>query len=120
MFFVILCRIRGMVYWMGIMPLLYQLGALTVVVGWGKYVVNFINLVSGYNATNSIIQAPVAWDENTSSFFVTHAAINLPAIAITLAITVLLVVGIRPTAMGESRVGCDKNNCSINIHFCNL
>jgi APA family basic amino acid/polyamine antiporter len=79
--------------------LLYQMGALAVVVSWSKYVVRFINLVSGYNATTSIVEAPVAWDGNTLGFLATGAAINLPAIAITLAITVLLVIGIRQTAI---------------------
>ncbi len=79
--------------------LLYQLGALTVVVGWSKYVVHFIGIVSGYNATTIVVQAPVAWNETAGRFFVTGQAINIPAIAITMAITLLLIYGIRPTAM---------------------
>jgi amino acid transporter len=79
--------------------LLFQLGALTVVVSWSKYVVHFIETVSHYNATSWIVQAPVFWDEDAKHFIVTGQAINLPAIAITIAMTVLLIIGIRPTAI---------------------
>ncbi|CAF1063738.1 unnamed protein product [Adineta steineri] len=79
--------------------LTYQLAACTVVVSWGKYVTHFINVVSNYNATNSLIQAPVAWDDNTQSFSVTGGVINLPAIFITIAITILLISGIYATAI---------------------
>ncbi|CAF4114926.1 unnamed protein product, partial [Adineta steineri] len=50
-------------------------------------------------ATNSLIQAPVAWDDNTQSFSVTGGVINLPAIFITIAITILLMSGIYATAI---------------------
>jgi APA family basic amino acid/polyamine antiporter len=79
--------------------LLYQLAALTVVVNWSKYVVHFINLFSNYNVTKSIVQAHWAWNETALSFYSTGQVINLPAIAITIAITLLLIWGIRPTAM---------------------
>ncbi len=79
--------------------LLYQLAALTVVVDWSKYVVHFIDNVSVYNVTRLLVQAPVAWNETAGRFFVTGQAINIPAIAITMAITLLLIYGIRPTAM---------------------
>ncbi|CAF3659593.1 unnamed protein product [Adineta steineri] len=79
--------------------LFYQLAACTVVVSWGKYVTHFIYVVSDYNSTNSLIQAPVAWSDDTQSFSVTGGAINLPAIFITIAITVLLIIGIYATAI---------------------
>ncbi len=79
--------------------LLYQLAALTVVVDWSKYVVHFIDNVSVYNVTRLLVQAPVAWNETAGLFSATGQAINIPAIAITIAITLLLIYGIRPTAM---------------------
>jgi APA family basic amino acid/polyamine antiporter len=79
--------------------LVYQLAALTVVVDWSKYVVHFINLFSNYNVTSSVVGAPIAWDETALSFYITGQAINLPAIAITIAMTLLLISGIRPTAI---------------------
>lgn len=79
--------------------LLYQLAALTVVVNWSKYLVNFIELVSDYNVTSAVVQSPIAWQEATGSFYITGHAINLPAIAITIILTTILAIGIRPTAM---------------------
>jgi len=79
--------------------LLYQLGASIVVVRWSHYVVHLTDLVSDYNATRSIVQAPVAWNETLGIFEVTGQVINLPSIAITIAITILLIIGIRETAI---------------------
>jgi APA family basic amino acid/polyamine antiporter len=45
-----------------------------------------------------VTQAPVIWNEDTESFSVTGQAINLPAIAITILLTIVLIIGIRPTA----------------------
>ncbi len=79
--------------------LLYQLAALTVVVDWSKYVINFINVVSDYNVTSQIIQSPVVWSESTERFIVTGQVINLPAVVITVIITIILIFGIRQTAI---------------------
>jgi basic amino acid/polyamine antiporter, APA family len=79
--------------------LLYQLACLTVVVGWGEYVQHLIGIISDYNVTSSIVQAPIAWNETSVGFYVTGQVINLPAIAITIGITILLIIGIRETAM---------------------
>jgi APA family basic amino acid/polyamine antiporter len=75
------------------------LGALAVVVNWSKYVVQFISVLSQSNVTSSVVEAPVAWNETALSFYSTGQVINLPAITITIAITLLLIWGIRPTAM---------------------
>ncbi|UJR21042.1 hypothetical protein I4U23_024142 [Adineta vaga] len=79
--------------------LLNQLSALTVVVNWSKYVVHLIDIVSDYNATTWAVRAPLAWTDSTHEFYVTGGAINFPAIIITLAVTVLLISGIRATAI---------------------
>ncbi|CAF5096694.1 unnamed protein product, partial [Rotaria sp. Silwood1] len=63
------------------------------------YVAMFVDIVSDYNVTNMTVQAPVAWDEEKERFFVTGQAINLPAIGITIAITILLLIQIRQTAI---------------------
>lgn len=76
----------------------YQLAASTVAVGWSANVVHLIDLMSDHNATRLIVQAPAAWSENTDSFYVTGQVINLPAIAITVAVTIILFIGIRETA----------------------
>ena len=78
--------------------ILYQLAASTVVVAWSSQVIEFIDLISDYNASRLIVQAPIAWSEKTESFYVTGQVINVPAIAITVAITIVLVLGIREAA----------------------
>ena len=60
---------------------------------------HLIELISGYHVTSMVVLPPVAWNETGMNFYATGQVINLPAIAITIAITVLLVSGIRPTAI---------------------
>ena len=76
-----------------------QLAVFIVAVGWSKYVVHFIDIVSDYNATRLVVQAPVIWDKTAEGFVLTGQVINIPAIAITIGITVLLISGIRTTAL---------------------
>ncbi|CAF1041876.1 unnamed protein product [Rotaria sp. Silwood1] len=76
----------------------YLLAAATVAVGWSGYVVHFIELISKHNATKSIVQAPVAWSEESNSFYVTGKIINLPAVIIIVALTILLIIGIGESA----------------------
>ncbi|CAF4961975.1 unnamed protein product [Rotaria sp. Silwood1] len=78
---------------------LYLFAVLTVTVAWSKHVVLFVDIVSNYNVTSMIAQAPVAWDEEKERFVVTGQAINLPAIAITIAITILLIIRTRHMAI---------------------
>lgn len=79
--------------------LLYQLGASAVVGNWSRFVVRFIEYVSDYKVIKSIVEAPLAWNNTSQSFYQTGQIINLPAVAITVAITVVLLSGIRPTAI---------------------
>lgn len=79
--------------------LAYQFAASIVVVAWGKYVLHLNQLISDDNTTTSIIEAPIGWNETTMHFYTTGQVMNLPAIAITIAITILLISGIRPTAI---------------------
>ena len=79
--------------------LIYEFGALVMAVRWSHYVVNFINLTSNYNITTSLVQAPLAWSLDSNTFYLTGQIINLPAIAITIAITLLLIIGIRETVI---------------------
>ncbi|CAF2982145.1 unnamed protein product [Rotaria sp. Silwood2] len=46
-----------------------------------------------------IVEAPLYWNEDAERFFVTGQVINLPAIAITIVITILLMIRIRQTAI---------------------
>ena len=79
--------------------LLYELAALTVVVGWRQQVVQLIHHISNLTVTSSVVEAPLVWNETAFNFAVTGRALDLPAIAITIAITILLISGIRLTAV---------------------
>ena len=68
-------------------------------VRWSHYVVNFIDLTSNYNITKSLVEAPLAWSEESNNFYITGQIINLPAIAITAAVTFVLIIGIRETVI---------------------
>ena len=70
-----------------------------MVVRWSDYVVHFIHLISDYNPTQSLIEAPVAWSEDLHIFHMTGGGVNLPAIAITIGISLLLINGIRGTTI---------------------
>jgi len=79
--------------------LVYLFSSLTLIVSWSEYLVDFIERVSDYNVTRAVVQAPFAWNETGENFFITGQAINLPAIAITIILTIILVIGIRTTAI---------------------
>ena len=69
-----------------------------VVVNWSQYVVYFIELISDYNVTRSVVEAPVAWSSELNMFYHTGQIMNLPAIGITVVVTLLLISGIYETA----------------------
>jgi APA family basic amino acid/polyamine antiporter len=87
----------------------YLVGAATVSVGWSGYVCSFIQHVFNVHLPAAWTQAPFAWfeagkalpDGTISHGQVWHfagAVINLPAVLITLAVTALLVRGIKESA----------------------
>lgn len=77
----------------------YLLAAATVAVGWSGYVVHFYETVSKQSATKWIVEAPFSWNETSESFYATGAVINLPAVVIVIALTVLLLFGIGESAI---------------------
>ncbi len=76
----------------------YLVGAATVSVGWSGYVVAFVNHLFGVTLPAEWTSAPIKWVEATQSFVSTGAIINLPAMLVTLAVTAILVVGIKESA----------------------
>ncbi|KAJ2814800.1 hypothetical protein FBU31_007160 [Coemansia sp. 'formosensis'] len=87
----------------------YLVGAATVAVGWSSYVVSFFADVFNVHFTKKTTQAPVLWDSTTLSFKVNHGAyINVPAIFISLAMTLLLVLGIRQASWLNRTIVCIK------------
>ncbi|CAM4840840.1 unnamed protein product [Rotaria magnacalcarata] len=78
--------------------LIYLFGIFTVAASWSKYVVFFIEIVSGYNSTRMIVEPPWGWNQTAKIFYPTGQTIDLPAITIIAAITIILIIGIRTTA----------------------
>lgn len=76
----------------------YLVAAAAVSVGWAGYVGAFIQHVTGSPLPHEWTSAPVVWDSAGQHFHSTGAVINLPAALIVLAVTVILVVGIRESA----------------------
>jgi len=75
----------------------YMFGASTVAVGWSGHFVNFLQAYMKVSPAWS--QAPLMWNATTSTIErVPGGFINLPAVLLVAALTVLLVVGIKESA----------------------
>ena len=79
----------------------YAFGAATVAVGWSGYVVSLFRDTLGFNYPLSLSKGP--WDEITlADGTVTHGIINLPGVLIAIAVTLLLIRGIKESASFNS------------------
>jgi basic amino acid/polyamine antiporter, APA family len=76
----------------------YLVGAATVSVGWSGYVCAFIKNVTGHELSATWTHAPFVWNEATQHMQATGAIVNLPAMFIVLAVTAILVLGIKESA----------------------
>jgi len=81
----------------------YLVAAAAVSVGWSGYVGAFVQHLTGKPLPQKWSQSPITWAADHSStmgghFVATGDYINLPATLIVLAVTVILVVGIRESA----------------------
>ena len=75
----------------------YAVGAVTVAIGWSGYVVSFARDV-GINIPEQFASAPLKYDPASHGWASTGAILNVPAIFIIVAITSLLVIGIRESS----------------------
>jgi basic amino acid/polyamine antiporter, APA family len=75
----------------------YAVGAIAVAIGWSGYVVSFARDF-GVNIPEEFASSPLNYDSTSHSWAATGAVINLPAVAIIVIVTWLLVVGIRESA----------------------
>jgi APA family basic amino acid/polyamine antiporter len=75
----------------------YAFGATTVAIGWSGYVASFLRDL-GLEIPARFSMAPLAFDPATGTWSTTGALINLPAIFIILAVSILLVIGIKESA----------------------
>ena len=75
----------------------YAVAAVAVAIGWSAYVVSFAGDF-GIELPGRLVSAPFAYDGNAGLWSSTGAIFNLPAMFVIVAVTALLVVGIRETA----------------------
>ena len=75
----------------------YAFGATTVAIGWSGYVTSFLRDF-GLAIPSRYSVAPLAYDPATGVWSATGALVNLPAIFIIVAVSILLVVGIKELA----------------------
>ena len=78
----------------------YAVGAITVAIGWSGYVVFFARDL-GVDLPARFVSSPLSYDAAQHAWSRTGAILNVPAVAIIIVITALLVVGIRETAPME-------------------
>ena len=75
----------------------YAVASSTVAHGWSKYFQNFLDQI-GFHLPLALTNAPFDFHPDTGRLALTGTWFDLPAIAITAAVTVVLVIGIRESA----------------------
>jgi APA family basic amino acid/polyamine antiporter len=75
----------------------YAVASSTVAHGWSHYFVSFLRIF-GVELPHAWTTAPFDFDPATGHWVATGAIMNLPAMVIVLAVTVILVIGIRESA----------------------
>lgn len=75
----------------------YTLGATTVAIGWSGYLVSFLKDV-GIVIPDYLSAPPFSYDVARHEWFSTGALFNVPAVAVVVFITVILVIGIKESA----------------------
>lgn len=75
----------------------YLVGAATVCVGWSAYLRSFLKSV-GYDMPSRWSRSPIGWDPARGGFHATGDYLDLPAMAIALAMTGLLIFGVKESA----------------------
>ncbi len=75
----------------------YTMAASTVATGWSKYFQSLLDM-AGIHLPASLVTAPFDMNAETGAFIATGSIIDLPALAISAIITVILVLGIKESA----------------------
>lgn len=76
----------------------YVVGASAVSAGWSGYATTFVTAITGWTPPAVWVSAPIGWNAEAGALEWTGAYANLPAMFIALAITAVLVFGIRESA----------------------
>ncbi len=75
----------------------YTVGATTVAIGWSGYLVSFLKDL-GIVLPATLTSPPVTYSVETMTWTATGALFNLPAVAVVLVLTAILIIGIRESA----------------------
>jgi basic amino acid/polyamine antiporter, APA family len=75
----------------------YAVGAVTVAIGWSGYVTSLLANF-GINLPKQFTSAPLAYDAAARTWSTTGAFLNIPAMAVIVGISALLVLGIQESA----------------------
>jgi APA family basic amino acid/polyamine antiporter len=75
----------------------YAVGSATVAHGWSHYFQDFLSIF-GVHLPKALTIAPFDYDTGLARFVATGSVVDLPAILITAAVTIILVKGIRESA----------------------
>jgi basic amino acid/polyamine antiporter, APA family len=75
----------------------YGVGAASVAHGWSHYFVDFLGLLQIY-LPPAFINSPFDFDPRSGRFIATGAIVDLPALLISAALTIVLVIGIKRSA----------------------
>src|SRR3984885_5640967 len=81
----------------------YMLGAATVAIGWSGYVVSFLKDF-GVTLPQAFATAPFAHDPATEAWHATGAILNIPAMIVVVAVSAILVVGVRESTRANAAV----------------
>jgi APA family basic amino acid/polyamine antiporter len=75
----------------------YTVGAIAVAIGWSGYLVSFLGDL-GIMLPRALTAPPISFSVGTRGWALTGALMNLPAAAVVVFITVVLVLGVRESA----------------------
>ena len=75
----------------------YAVGAITVAIGWSGYVTSLLTDF-GIHLPREFTSTPFAYDATARTWSATGAIVNVPAMAVIVVISALLVIGIRESA----------------------
>src|SRR5207248_4383717 len=75
----------------------YAVGAITVAIGWSGYAMSLAKDF-GLNLPARFGSAPLTYDAAQHAWSATGAILNVPAMAVVVVITTLLVIGVRESA----------------------
>jgi len=76
----------------------YLVGSAAVAAGWSGYATTFVASLTGWTPPSAWVSAPIAWNAEAGALEWTGAYANLPAMFVALAITGVLIFGIRESA----------------------